>query len=61
MNQVLIFFVPTGATQQDFEAALREYLQSLEIYRNQKQSVEPDSRTADDLPLWTWFLPNPCR
>lgn len=61
MNNVIIFFVPVEATQENVEAALHEYFPSLEISRAQKQPAEPDPRRADELPLWTWFLPNPCR
>jgi hypothetical protein len=60
MNNVVIIFVPVEATQQDLEVALREYFPSLEIDGTKKKAAQPDPRSADELPLWTWFLPNPC-
>jgi hypothetical protein len=62
VNQVVIFFVPVNATQRDFEAALREYIPSLEIAACQAQTKPADfaQRSAEESPLWTWFLPNPC-
>jgi hypothetical protein len=62
MNSIVIFFVPTGATQQDFELALRDNLPSLVSGANESPA-EPDQppwNAADEPPLWTWFLPNPC-
>jgi hypothetical protein len=62
MDQVVIFFVPVNATERDFEAALREYIPSLEITARQPQAKPADfaQRSAEESPLWTWFLPNPC-
>ena len=62
MNQIVIFLVPTGASQQDFEAALGEYIPSLEVAGTQTQTKPTDlaRRGAEEPPLWTWFLPNPC-
>ena len=63
MNQVAIFFVPTGATQRDFEDALREHFDSVQI--DEAHSLaKTDSAMATDndkLPLWTWFIPNALR
>jgi hypothetical protein len=61
MNQVVIIFVPTGVAQPDFETALRGHLASAEANEAQLQTKPPEveAGSADELPLWTWFLPNP--
>jgi hypothetical protein len=60
MNQVVIFFVPTQATQQDFEAALREHSASLQISKHAPQAKTEAAEIPDNdqLPFWTWFVPN---
>ena len=60
MKQVAVFFVPAGATQRDFEAALREHFTDAAI-GEAAPGIEADSskfHVPDELPLWTWFIPN---
>jgi len=63
MNQVAIFFVPTGAKQRDFEDALREHFESLQIDEAPSQAKADRAAVTDNdqMPLWTWFIPNTCR
>jgi hypothetical protein len=63
MNQVVIFFVPTGAAQRDFETALREHFESLQIGEAPPQAKADRAPITDNdqMPLWTWFVPNSCR
>ena len=63
MNRVVIVFVPVGALQPDFEAALREYFAQLQIGETtpQANTTRVGVTDKDQLPLWTWFIPNPCR
>ena len=63
MNQVAIFFVPTGAKQRDFETALREHFDSLQMDEAppQEKADRPAVTDNDQMPLWTWFIPNTCR
>ena len=61
MNQVVIFFVPTNATQRDFETALCEHFDSLAA-STRTSPTNTDQETAEsteEYPAWTWFLPNP--
>ena len=63
MNHVVIFFVPTGTKQHDFETALREHFDSLQMDEAPAQA-KTDCTTVtdnDQMPLWTWFVPNPLR
>jgi len=62
MNQVAIFFVPTGATQRDFETALREHFASLQMDEVLPQAKADRAPITDNdqMPLWTWFIPNTC-
>jgi hypothetical protein len=60
MHQVVIFFIPIRASQQDVETALRKCFPSLETDRVWEQTAQRDWCTEENLPLWTWFLPNPC-
>ncbi len=61
MNQVVIFVVPAGAAQGDFELALREAFGQLEISEATGRQADHTTITDNDqLPLWTWFIPNPC-
>jgi hypothetical protein len=61
MNSAVIFFVPAGAAQTDFEVVLREHFASVETgeARVQTKPAEIEQDSADELPLWTWFVPNP--
>ena len=63
MNSVVVYFVPLGSAQPDFETALREYFPSRDPTESRApaDASEPGRPDADALPLWTWFLPNPCR
>jgi hypothetical protein len=61
VNRVVIFLVPTGATARDIEAAMREEPASAGTSQAGFQ-MKVDSNEfsdAEDMPLWTWFLPNP--
>jgi hypothetical protein len=62
MNQVVIIFVPTGAPQRDFEAALRERIGSVQLGETPPQSKADLVKITDNdqMPLWTWFIPNTC-
>jgi hypothetical protein len=62
MNQVVIVFVPVNVTQHDFESALGEHCGT-----PKHDEATPHTKTTrteiadnDQLPLWTWLLPNPC-
>jgi len=56
MNPLIIFFVRDSATQREVESALRNHFSFQENCENQP----PDTvRTEGELPLWTWFIPNP--
>ena len=61
MNQVVIFFVPTGATQRDFEDALGKHLTSLNVTGAGPEAHKEiaANHEKDDAPLWTWFISNP--
>jgi hypothetical protein len=62
MNQVVIIFVPTGATQRDFQAVVRDHFPLLKISEAPPtaKAAETELRDTDEMPMWTWFLPNPC-
>jgi hypothetical protein len=61
MNQVVIFFVPTGATRRDFEDALGKHLPSLNLTGTWPEAYKEIAakHEKDDAALWTWFIPNP--
>jgi len=60
MNQIVIVFVPTGATQREFELALRDLSEPFETNKPEPSKAEEATITDNDrLPLWTWFIPNP--
>ncbi len=61
MNSVVIFFVPIGAPPRDVEEALRVLRRLLEKARMPERPIRPESGRPKDLPLWTWFVPNPRR
>jgi hypothetical protein len=60
MNTVALFVVPVEATERDFETALPESFAAMETGNSQKQAPPPETFSGDELPLWTWLLPNPC-
>jgi len=62
MNSVVIIFVPTDAKRQDFKAALRASRVLLENGESSPRTKPDEFEKTDskELPLWTWFLPNPC-
>ena len=62
MKQFVVVLVPTGASRQDLEVALREQTPSLEIAGTQAETEPADfeRRSPEESPLWTWFVPNPC-
>jgi hypothetical protein len=58
MNNLAIFFVPVGATQRDFEHALREYFTRSPVEKIAASALAEQAAVAtdnDQLPLWTWF------
>lgn len=59
MNRVIIFFVPTDPSRRDVEAALQQNFAGLQP---DNASPKLDGRRvvtdSDQLPLWTWFVPN---
>jgi len=61
VNGVVIFFLPAGATQRDFEVALRDCRKPAKIDKAlpKTSNIGKESCDTEDLPLWTWFLPNP--
>jgi len=63
MNQVAIFLVPAGAKQSDFETAMREHFESVQIDQvpSQAKADRTEVTDNDQMPLWTWFVPNACR
>ena len=63
MKHVLIVFVPTDASQRDFEAALRECFASLGLRETPSKMRAGRGRITDNdqLPFWTWFVPTSCR
>jgi hypothetical protein len=58
MNQVAIIFVPAGATPRDYEAALREHFGSVSVGEPPPQAKSDQITDNDQMPLWTWFIPN---
>jgi len=62
-NQIAIFLLPAGATQRDFETALRARLETVHKDETPSQTkAKPVAITDNDqMPLWTWFVPNSCR
>jgi hypothetical protein len=63
MNEIVIIFVPAGMKQRTLESALRDGLSPPKIGNaSPKTNPVPEmSRDAENVPLWTWFLPNPLR
>ena len=60
MNRVAIFVVPSGASQSDFEDAIRDSFALAQIVET-RLALETDQATLrdpDESPLWTWFVPN---
>jgi len=62
MNSIAIFLVPANATKRDFETALHEHLESLQIDKTPSQAKTDRAAVTDNdqMPLWTWFIPNSC-
>jgi hypothetical protein len=60
MNPMVIFFVPVNTTQHDFESAVRECFATFQIGEGAPPTkpARPEIADNDELPLWTWFLPN---
>ena len=58
MNQFTIFLVQNGASQQDFEDALRDHGVALEIVNDLIRIEVCRSSVADNdqMPLWSWFF-----
>jgi len=54
-------FVPFDGTPRQLETRLRESLAAVEL-REAKEPpapAEPEQASDQELPCWTWFLPNP--
>ncbi len=62
MREVVVIFVPTEASQRDFETALHEHLASVQVGDGKSpKTTGPDKREeADKVPLWVWFIPHSC-
>ncbi len=60
-SRVLVF-VPFDGSREGFEAQFRETLASIETVgaSTRADQAKSESASSKDLPLWTWFLPNPC-
>ena len=60
INQVVIIFVPAGARQREIEAALRARAGAKPAGEPLPQAWIDQTKITDNdqLPLWTWFLPN---
>jgi len=60
INQVVIIFVPAGAAQREIAAALREHAGARPAGEPPPQAGIDQTKLTDNdqLPLWTWFLPN---
>lgn len=59
MKQFVIVLVPSNLTAQDCLRALREHLPALVRDGMQLQCAQVEPLREEELPLWTWFLPNP--
>lgn len=60
MNQLVIVLVPSDLTAPDCERALCEQLPALGMDGVQTPCAQVEPLREDALPLWTWFLSNPC-
>lgn len=58
MNHAAIIFVPAGATPREFEVALREHFRSVSVGEPPPQIKSDQITDNDQLPLWTWFVPD---
>jgi hypothetical protein len=58
MKQIVIVFVPTDVTQNDFESALRKNFKQFEYAEvpPHRKASQTEPRDADELPLWRWFI-----
>jgi hypothetical protein len=63
MNTMVVIFVPTGRSPEDFEAALLIRLPPVETGHAGRptRASAADKPVEEELPLWTWFIPNPAR
>ena len=61
MNTVVIIIVPIGATQQDLDNVRSESFASTDTDMFRKDAMKHEPFSGAEWPLWTWFLPNPCR
>jgi hypothetical protein len=61
-KSIVVLFVPFAGSPKDFVAKLREGAAFMEIsgIEGQAGQAEIKSVAAETLPLWTWFIPNPC-
>jgi len=61
-RSLVLVFVPFDGSQEGFEAQFRETLALIETVgaSTRVDQTKAESSPSKDLPLWTWFLPNPC-
>ncbi len=60
MNPIVLAWVPSGASRQELEAAFQALREALETDENPNGMDPRQPSLVEELPLWTWFLPNPC-
>jgi len=63
MRTMVVIVVPAGRSPEDFEAALLIRLPPVETGDAGPPTRAPDAGkpVEEELPLWTWFIPNPTR
>jgi len=62
MKELVIVLVPKDASPRALEAALRRCAAAPPGGEPRAEVAPTDfeRRKADESPLWTWFVPNPC-
>jgi hypothetical protein len=61
-RSIVVIFVPFDGSPKDFVAKFREWALSAEASKlpAQASQTEIEGVATETLPLWTWFIPNPC-
>jgi hypothetical protein len=61
-RSIAVIFVPFDGSPKDFTAKFREWNPSAEAAKLPVQASQTkiEDIAAETLPLWTWFIPNPC-
>ena len=59
MNSVVFIFVPFDGSRREFDTKLRDCLAAVEASPAGERPAQAEGRhaDADELPLWTWFVP----